>query len=186
VKSIEDREIIDLFIAREEEAVDEIRKKYGGLCYSLAFNILHSAEDSEECVNDAYIKLWNNIPPAPDNLKAFICRVTKNSALTRLKYNSAGKRDDNLKISLSEIEDALSDKTAESRRESAEIGELISEFLRSQKQEVRNVFIRRYWFMDSVKEIAGKYSFSESKVKSMLFHTRNRLRKYLKKEGIDI
>lgn len=188
---IEDNDIIKLFIARDESAVAEVREKYGGLCYSIAYNVLHNEEDAEECVSDLYIALWNAVPPAvPINLKAYVCKVVRNISLLRLRYNEAGKRNSKLSVSLSEIENALegSDDTA-SDLEAAEeekAGKLISEFLRQQKSEQREVFIRRYWFMDSVKQIAADYSFSESKVKSMLARTRSKLKRYLKKGGIDI
>lgn len=183
---MEDLEIIDLFLARDEDAVTKVREKYGRLCYSVAFNILNNAEDAEECVNDVYKNLWDSIPPAPRDLKAFICRVAKNLSITRLKYNSAQKRISYYKVSLSELEETLTNDNMEDKAEGREIGEAISKFLRSQAPDQRNVFIRRYWFMDSVKDIAARYSFSVGKVKSMLFHTRNRLKKFLKEEGIEL
>lgn len=183
-----------MFTDRNESAVDEVREKYGGLCYSIAFNILCNAEDAEECINDLYINLWSAIPPAnPSNLKAYVCKITRNLSLLRLRYNEAGKRDVRLTVSISELEDNLlysgSDPVEESAKDEAEdsrAGRLISDFLRQQKPRQREVFIRRYWFMDSVKKIAEDYSFSESKVKSMLSRTRSKLKKYLKKEGFDI
>lgn len=188
---IEDNDIIGLFLARDESAVVEVKEKYGGLCYSIAYNVLRNQEDAEECVSDLYIKLWNAIPPAePNNLKAYICKVVRNISLLRLKYNEAGRRTGKLSVPLSEIEgafegseDAASDLT---EADEGKAGKLISEFLRRQKSEQREVFIRRYWFMDSVKQIAADYSFSESKVKSMLARTRSKLKRYLKKGGIDI
>lgn len=148
--------------------------------------MLHSPEDAEECVSDVYIVLWNKIPPAPDNLKAFICRVTKNICLKKLEYNSAEKRSGKKTVSLSELEEAFGEEDYTEAAENKELGEAISRFLRSQSPEVRNVFMRRYWLTESVKDIADKFFFSESKVKSMLFHTRNKLKKFLKKEGIDL
>lgn len=183
---MEDTEIIKLFLARDEEAITEIRKKYGRLCYNVAFNILHNAEDAEECVGDVYIELWSIIPPEPRDLKAFVCRVAKNLSITRLKYNLAQKRSSDHKISLSGTEEIFADGSMEENAESKEIGEAISRFLRSQSPVQRNVFIRRYWFMDTVKDIAARYSFSAEKVKSMLFHTRRKLKKFLKEEGIEI
>lgn len=183
---MEDLEIIELFISRDERAIAEIKNKYGSICKSVALSMLRSPEDAEECVNDVYIILWNNIPPAPVNLKAYICRVTKNICLKKIEYNSAEKRNGKSKVSLSELGEDLRDEKFAVNEDNIELGEIISRFLRSQKPEVRNVFLRRYWLMEPVKEIAKRFSFSESKVKSMLFHTRGRLEKYLKKEGIDI
>lgn len=152
----------------------------------MAISMLHNPEDAEECVSDVYIILWNKIPPAPDNLKAFICRITKNMCLKKLEYNSAEKRSGKSTVSLSELEEFLGDERRSENESNAELGDIISRFLRSQSPEVRNVFMRRYWLMEPVKDIAEKYSFSVGKVKSMLFHTRNKLKKFLKKEGIDL
>lgn len=181
---MEDTEIIALFTDRDERAVAEVKAKYGGLCRSVAMSMLRSPEDAEECVSDVHLILWNKIPPAPENLKAYICRLTKNMCLKRIEYNSAAKRSGN-PLSLSESEELQGEDFAV-RQSNMELGEIISRFLRLQKPEVRNVFLRRYWLMESVEEIAVKFSFSSSKVKSMLFRTRNKLEKYLKKEGIDI
>ena len=188
---IEDNDIIELFIARDESAVVEVREKYGGLCYSIAYNVLHNEEDAEECVSDLYISLWNAIPPTvPINLKAYVCKVVRNISLLRLRYNEAGKRNSKLSMPLTEIEGTIEGSEdadpALTTVEEGKAGKLISEFLRQQKSEQREVFIRRYWFMDSIKQIAMDYSFSESKVKSMLFRTRSKLKKYLKRGGIDI
>ena len=184
--SIEDIEIIELFVARDERALAEIREKYGGLCRSVALSMLHNHEDAEECVSDVYMVLWNKIPPAPDNLKAFMCRITKNMCLKRLEYNSAEKRGGRLALSLSDLEETLGEEDIAASEDGAALGKAISRFLRSQSADVRNVFMRRYWLMESVKDIAVKFSFSESKVKSMLFHTRNKLKKFLKKEGFEL
>lgn len=148
--------------------------------------MLRSPDDAEECINDVYITLWNNIPPAPKNLKAYICRVTKNLCLKRIEYNTAKKRNEKFIIPISEFEESLTYDNCDFDTEGIELGAIISEFLRSQKPEVRNVFLRRYWLMEPVKDIAKRFSFSESKVKSMLFHTRNKLKKYLNKEGIEV
>ncbi|MCH5205952.1 MAG: sigma-70 family RNA polymerase sigma factor [Oscillospiraceae bacterium] len=184
---MEDSEIIGLYFERDERAISETGVKYGRLCFGVAKNILGSSEDAEECVNDTYLNVWNSIPPTkPNDLKAFICKVTRNLSLTRLKYNKAAKRSPEVLLSLSELEEVLPDESAADGVEAEELGKLISAFLREQKPDSRNVFLRRYWFFDSVSEIAARFSFSESKVKSMLFHTRGKLRKYLKNEGIDI
>ena len=183
---MEDTDIIALFTARDEKAVAEVRTKYGGLCRSVALSMLRNKEDAEECVSDVYMILWNKIPPAPNSLKAYICRVTKNMCLKKIEYNSAEKRRGSSKLSLSEVGEDLQGEDFADRQSDMELGEIISSFLRLQKPEVRNVFLRRYWLMESVEEIANRFSFSRSKVKSMLFHTRNKLEKYLKKEGIEL
>ena len=186
---MEDFEIIQLFSARDEGAVAEVKEKYGGICRSLANGILRNQEDAEECVSDVYMTLWNSIPPAPDNLKAYICRITRNICLKRIEYNSAQKRSDKSKVHFSELAESgekLKGEDFAACQSNMELGEIISSFLRLQKPEVRNVFLRRYWLMESVEEIAERFSFSSSKVKSMLFRTRCKLEKYLKKEGIDV
>lgn len=184
---MEDIKIIELFYSRSEEAITETASKYGKLCLNIAGNILGNSEDSEECVNDTYLSLWNIIPPQrPSNLMAFICKITRNLSLKKLEHNLAKKRDTRITISLSELEEVLPDEAICDKLDDEEIGRIISEFLKKEKANSRNVFIRKYWYFDSVSSIAKRYKFSESKVKSMLFHTRNRLKKHLIKEGVHI
>lgn len=183
---MDDLDIVRLYFSRDEDAVNETEKKYGRLCFKMAYNILQSSEDAAECVNDTYFKLWNIIPPTyPDNFKAFICKITRNLALKRLEWQNAKKRSA-VMVSLAELDEVLPDRRIKPETSDEEIGKLISTFLRQEKEEARNVFIRKYWFFDSISDIADRYSFSESKVKSMLFHTRNRLKRFLKKEGVEL
>lgn len=184
---MDDLTIIELYFERDEKAIKETDKKYGRLCFTVAINILGNDEDSEECVNDTYLSVWNKIPPTrPKNFMAFICKITRNLSLKRLDYNKAMKRTPESFVSFNELEDVLPDNNIMPDIENAEIGKLISEFLNHEKPEARAVFIRKYWFFDSISDIAARYSFSESKVKNMLYHSRNKLREYLKKEGIEI
>ncbi len=184
---IEDQRIIELYSERDEAALRETEQKYGRLCYSIAYNILGNAEDAEECVNDTLLSVWNKIPQTkPENLKAFVCRIAGNTALKRLEYNTAEKRSTNAAVSLTELEEIVPDNKFPPDKAPEDVSKLISGFLRRQKPEIRKVFIRRYWYFDSVSDIAARFSYSESKVKSMLFHTRNKLKKFLMKEGIDI
>ncbi len=184
---MEDIKIIELFFSRSEEAITETASKYGKLCLSIAGNILRNSEDSEECVNDTYLTLWNCIPPKrPSNLMAFISKITRNLSLKKLEYNLAKKRDSSITHSLTELEEILPDREFSYKFDDEEIGKLLSDFLRKEKADARNIFIRKYWYFDSVSDIAKQYKFSESKVKSVLFHTRNRLKKYLIKEGVHI
>ncbi len=181
---MDDRQIIALFFERSEEAIRETEAKYGKLCFRIAKNILGGDADAEECVNDAYLCLWNQIPPQrPDDLAAFLCKTVRNISLKRLRFNSAMKRNAQAEVPLTELEGILPDHLAQSEMDNRQLGQLISEFLWREPAHSRNVFIRKYFFLDSIHEIAAKYSFSESKVKSMLFHTRSRLRNYLSKEG---
>ena len=182
---MEDTQIIALYFARDERAIRETDEKYGKICLRIANNILDNEEDSKECLNDTYLSVWNQIPPThPQNFMAFISKIARNLALKKLEYLYAKKRTPNVVVPLSELEMILADRHAPSAMESEEIGRLLSDFLRKEKEDSRNVFIRRYWYFDSVGDIAKCYGFSESKVKSMLHHTRNRLRKYLEREGV--
>ncbi len=182
---IDDMQIVDLFFARNEMAITETERKYGHLCYSIANNVLNNAQDAEECINDTYLALWNAIPPErPQNFRAFLCRIARNLSLKRLEYVSAGKRSSHCVVSLSELEETLPDSSYTDDIAEEALGELINAFLRSEKEAARRVFIRRYYFHDSIEDIAERYAFSESKVKSMLHHTRHRLKKYLTEKGV--
>lgn len=184
---MDDLRIIELYFERNEQAIKETDQKYGRLCHKIAYNILESDEDSEECVNDTYLSVWQAIPPArPKSLMAFVCAITRNLSLKRLESATAQKRSRSALVSLSELEDILPDERGNESIDDGEIGRLISKFLRRQKSDARNIFIRRYYFFDSISDIAARYSFSESKVKNTLYHTRNKLREFLIKEGVQI
>ena len=184
---MDDQQIIDLYFDRNEQAITETDVKYGKLCHSIAYNILSNREDTEECVNDTYIGVWNAIPPTrPDNFMAFVCRIARNLSLKRLEFLKREKRSADVILSLDELSAVLPDERYAPDVSDEDVGRLISQFLRTQKEDVRNVFIRKYYFFDSVKEIAERYSFTESKVKNMLFYTRNKLKDYLIKEGVEI
>lgn len=184
---MDDKQIVDLFFNRDEWAIKETDKKYGKLCLRIADNILSNREDAEECVNDAYLAAWKKIPPeCPGNLSAFISKIVRNLSLKRLEFLNAKKRSAESVISLSEIDEAIPDDSFMMSIEDDEIAKLISVFLRKEKELDRNVFLRKYWFFDTVSDIAGMYSLSETSVKAKLFRTRNRLRDYLKKEGYKV
>ena len=184
---MDDLQIIELYFARDEHAIKDTDRKYGKLCFRVAKNLLFNNEDSEECVNDTYLTVWNKIPPTrPNNFTAFVCKITRNLSLKRLEMSNAMKRSADAIISLSEIEATLPDRSIAPDIEEEELGKLISAFLWSEKELDRNVFLRKYWFFDSISDIAERYSMGESAVKSMLFRTRNRLREFLKKEGFDV
>lgn len=166
---MDDLRIIELYFNRDEQAIKETDTKYGKLCHSIAYNILNNHEDSEECVNDTYVSVWNTIPPTrPHNFMSFICKIARNLSLKRLEFMKRKKRSAEIILSLDELASVLPDE------------------LRSQEEYVRNVFIRKYFYFDSIREIAKRYSFTESKVKNMLFYTRNKLKDYLIKEGVEI
>ncbi len=182
---MEDIKIVELYFARDERALDETERKYGSLCFHVARNILCEEEDVEECVNDTYLAVWNSVPPNhPESLIAYMCKIVRNQALKKLEHINAKKRKADMILSLEEIEETLPDERILPDVNDERIGELINGFLRKEKEVNRNVFLRRYWFFDSIRDISERYSLNENTVKSILFRTRNRLRDYLRKEGI--
>lgn len=184
---MDDLNIIELYFARDEQAIKETDIKYGKLCHSIAYNILNNNEDSEECVNDTYIGVWNAIPPTrPNNFMAFLCKITRNISLKRIEAMARQKRYQATIVSLDELTEILPDESIGENISNDNLTELISDFLRKEKADVRNVFIRKYYFFDSVGDISKRYSFTEDKVKSMLYHTRKKLKDYLIKEGVEI
>lgn len=185
---MEDEKIIDLFWNRDESAIAETSSKYGRLCFYIANKILSSREDCEEVVNDTYMSLWNCIPTNhPNRLSVFIGKITRNLALKKYEYNSAAKRNSEASCSIDELEDIVSGGNyVENEFENKRIELAIDQFLLTQDPYKRYVFIRRYWYFDSIDEISGRTGFSESKIKSMLFHLRKGLKEYLEKEGINI
>ena len=184
---MDDIRIIELFFARNEQAIKETDIKYGRLCFSVANKILENTEDSEECVNDTYLTAWNKIPPTrPNYLAAFLCKITRLLSLKKLELMNALKRTSVMTVSFEELESVLPDgKIALSTKEE-DLGQLISDFLRQENDVARNVFLRKYLFFDTVAQIAERYGLNENTVKSMLFRTRNRLREYLRKEGVEV
>lgn len=185
---MEDSQIIDLYWHRKESAISATTEKYGRYLMKIAMNILRRREDSEECVNDTYLDVWNQIPPTrPNNLLPYVGRITRNKAINKLQYLTADKRNCELDVVLSELEDcfAFSD-TPEYVFDNNEISKVISEFLRTCKKEHRHIFIRRYWFSDNILDISNELEISQSKVKSILFRVRKNLRKYLESVGYDI
>ena len=184
---MDDQKIIELFFKRCEEAIAATSEKYGKMCRSISDRILKNNEAVEECVNDTYLSTWNTIPPTrPNNFRAFLCKIVRNLSMKKLEFNLALKRSQNVTVSFSELEEILPDNRTAPEWEYESLGKIITDFLQAEKEDVRNVFIRKYYFFDSISDIAGRYSFSESKVKNMLYHSRNRLREYLKKAGVEV
>ena len=184
---MDDFEIIELYFKRNEQAIKETDIKYGKLCQSIAYNILNNKEDSEECVSDTYVGVWNAIPPTrPSRFMAFICKITRNLSLKRLEHITREKRSPDILLSLEELSAVLPDERYYPEIKTEELGSLVSEFLKKQKNEAKNVFIRKYFFFDSTKSIAKRYDFTESKVKNILFRTRNRLKDFLIEKGVEI
>ena len=183
-----DEEIIALYIARDENAIKATEAHYGRYCYAIAYAILCDRSDAEEIVNDTYRKAWDSIPPEmPNPLKGFLGHVTRQLSLNRLDYHTAKKRMSELPLLLDELSECLSDgDEGKETEESVALNELISRFLWSQDEEARHVFIRRYWYLDSISDLAKRFSVSESKVKSLLFRTRKKLKVFLWAEGYAI
>lgn len=182
---MEDRQIIELFWNRSEEAVTAAAEKYGNYCHRIAYNILASREDSEECVNDTYLRAWNAIPPhRPENLSAFLGRITRNLAFDRYAMATADKRGGGeLPFVLDELQTCLPQPGME---EKLALTDALNRFLGSLKPEQRKIFLLRYWQVESVTEIAKKLHMTESKVKMTLLRTRNQLRSILEKEEIGL
>lgn len=182
-----DRQIITLYWQRCEQAIIASEEAYGGYCRAIAQSILHSAEDSEECVSDTWLNAWNAIPPQyPQRLRVFLGRITRNLALNRWKADHAEKRGGGqAALVLSELEECVpaADSVAQAV-EDAELARVLQRFLWEQPEQKRNIFLRRYWYLHSVKQIAGHYHMSESKVTSLLHRMRQQLKATLEKEGI--
>lgn len=179
---MEDSKIVDLYWQRSEQAISETKIKYENLLYSVAKNILSMHEDVEECLSDTYLGAWNAMPKArPKYLSAFLCRIAKNQALKKYEYMTAEKRNRHVEVPLSEMERVLvgTDKEFEEKV----LAKAISTFLRQESYEKRNIFLRRYFFYDSIEDIAKRFQMKPNTVKSTLRRTRNRLKIYLEKEG---
>ncbi|MCD8119629.1 MAG: sigma-70 family RNA polymerase sigma factor [Lachnospiraceae bacterium] len=183
---MEDERIVDLYWAREESAITETQQKYGKYCLKIAWNVLANREDSEECVNDTWMKAWNAMPTArPGRLSAFLGKITRNLALDRFEKNSAKKRGEGqVTLVLEELQDCLPDATSVDQSvHHLVLREVLNEFLRGQTEKNRSIFLRRYWYLSPVKEIAEDFHMSESAVKMNLLRSREKLRKCLEKEG---
>lgn len=182
---MEDTCIIDLYFERSEQAIAETDTKYGGYCYSIAYNILSSREDSEEAVSDTYLAAWNTIPPRrPRFLSAFLGKVTRHISIDRWRRLGAHKRGGGeIILALEELEECAGQQDIQRELEQKELVRAIDHFLMSLPETERNVFLCRYWYLDSVQVISEVSGFSQSKVTSMLHRTREKLRKELSKEG---
>lgn len=184
---MEDRAIIDLYWAREEQALEETDRKYGVYCRSIARNILRNPSDTEECVNDTYWKAWNAMPPQrPSALSVFLGTITRNLALNRCDAKRSQKRGGGqLILALEELDGCVpAHGSVEQAVEAAELGRILDGFLRDLPERDRCMFVRRYWYLDSLRDIARRYGTTEGGVKSNLYRTRQKLRALLEKEGL--
>lgn len=182
---LEDSKIIVLFFERSEQAIMELSTKYGAVCNKVANNILNNALDAEECVNDAYLGAWNTIPPQrPNPLLTYICRIVRNLSVMKYHANTAIKRNSFYDVALDELEDCLgSSTTIEAELTAKELSSILDSFLDMLDQENRVMFVRRYWYSDSISEIAKRFHISNNNVSVRLSRTREKLKNYLKKEG---
>ena len=185
---MEDERIIELYWNRDQRAIRETDGKYGKLLGGIAWNLLRSREDSEECVNDTYLRAWNAIPPQrPGALRAWLARITRNLSLDRWKTRQAEKRGGGAETLLGALEDCLPAPGGPDRALLARaLAEALEGFLRGLSREGRAMFLRRYWYGQGVAEIAGDLGCGEGKVKSSLFRSRKALREFLEKEGIAV
>ena len=177
---MDDRSIVELFLSRSEEALLQTTEKYGRYCHRIAYNILGNDEDSEECVNDALMRVWGSIPPnEPNSLSSFIGKITRNLALDKLRHKNSEKRGGG-ETCISGYDEL------ERRSDSKEIVAALNKFLEELNYVERGVFMRRYWMLDPISDIAERYDISVSKTTTMLFRLRAKLKKHLMKEGIPL
>ena len=184
---MEDSKIIDLYWERSEDAIGRTAEKYGKYCRTIAYNILNSTEDSEECVNDTYLRAWNSMPPQrPNKLAVYLGKITRNLSLDKYRAHNAEKRGaGQAPTALEELSDCIPDKrNTEQIIDDIVLVETLNRFLASLNRETRIVFMRRYWYFSTVKEIASDYGMTESKIKMMMYRTRQDLKALLEKEGV--
>ena len=180
-----DSQIIALFWERNEDAIRETDAVYGRKLFAVSDKILRSREDAEESVSDTYMKAWETIPPQrPSFFYAYLAKICRNFSLRRLQWNSAAKRNAEVVSLTQELEACIPDRSHERKLEGEEIGMVLNRFLGSLSLESRLIFMRRYWYTDSIAEIAARYRISQSKVKTQLHRTRKKLQVFLEKEGI--
>ncbi len=182
-----DTDIIDLYFKRDESAIIATKDKYHHKLSGLAFKITRNKEDCEECINDTYLKAWNTIPPhKPKFFFAYISKICRFICFGKLDYNNAKKRQGETIALTDELLECIPSYLSDISIESQFLKEILENFLDDLSKENRLLFMRRYWFFESISEIAIRYNISESKVKTSLFRTRNKLKIQLEKEGINL
>lgn len=181
-----DEQIVELYWRREERAVEETDRKYGPYCHTVAYNILHNHEDSEECVSDTWLRSWNAMPPhRPAKLQLFLAKITRNLAFDRFKRNTAHKRGaGEMTLVLDELEECIPGPTdVEAELEAKELAQTVNRFARQLPERERNLFVRRYFFTEPVSRIAEKYGLTENNTSVILSRVRQKLKAHLEKEG---
>lgn len=186
---MDDQTIINLFWAREEQAITETEKKYGPYCRSIARNILRNVSDQEECLNDTWLHTWNSLPPQrPSVFPVYLGTITRNLSLNRIRHASAQKRGANrLELAYEELQESVpAGSTVEEQVATRELGRKLDRFLRNLPQKDCCIFLRRYWYMDTNSQIAQRYHMTEGGIKANLYRTRKKLKAYLEQEGYDL
>lgn len=186
---MEDTKIVQLYWNRDQNAITETATKYGNYCTSIAKKILGNKEDAEECVNDTYMNAWNSMPPhRPNMLSTFLGKITRNLSFNRYKHNNAGKRGGSeISAVLDELSECVSGKdNVEQEIEYKELVKAIDSFLDTLSPEKRSIFICRYWYTDSISEIAKQFNMRENTVSMALNHIRTMLQKYLTERGYEL
>lgn len=186
---MDDSMIVELYTKRDESAIGETQKKYGAFLHRIAYSILFDNEDSDECVNDTYMKTWESIPPnRPTAFAAYIAKIVRNLSISMFRSKQADKREGSqYKLSLDELNECASGgDTPEGSADLGVVTKCINDYLETVSPEMRQMFVCRYFFMDSIKDICMTFGAGESKVKSALMRVREGLREYLAKEGIDV
>lgn len=184
---MEDSGIIALYFQRDPMALMETQEKYGAYCHAISFGILHSPEDAQECVNDTLLRTWEAIPPTkPKVLRAYLGRITRNLSLQKWRSTHTQKRGGGeVALALEELSEFISSKTDPAQTvEAKELQAAVGRFLKTLKPQDREIFLARYWYFTPVKDIAVKFGYSQSKVKTSLFRAREKLRTFLEQEGL--
>ena len=184
---MEDAKIIELYFARNEDAICQTDAAYGRRLHHLAQNIVRNDQDAEESVSDTYLRAWETIPPQrPAHFFAYLAKICRNLALNRLDWKNAAKRKAEVVSLTEEMERCIPDSQRDRELEARELGAALDRFLRTLPRENRLIFLRRYWYVDTISEIARRYGLSESAVQMRLSRTRAKLSAYLAKEGIPV
>ncbi len=185
---MEDEKIIELYWNRDSEALRQINQKYGAFCYNIAHNILEKEEDAKECVNDTWFKIWMTIPPErPKFLQVFLGKITRRLSLERYQRSRAARRGGNAADAIyKELEECTLGGSSDRQVDAAVIADAVSRFLAELPHDDRIIFVRRYWFADSARQIASRYDMSESWIRFVLRQSREKLKVFLEKEGITI
>ncbi|MBO4701023.1 MAG: sigma-70 family RNA polymerase sigma factor [Lachnospiraceae bacterium] len=182
---MEDKQIIELYFNRSEQAIEETSSKYGKLTRSVSYRIVRNEEDTDECVSDTYMALWNTIPPEnPDPFVAYICRLARNISIKKLRYNTADKRNSFYDVSIGELEEVLTaNSDVQKEIEAEELQASINSFLKTLKKTDRVIFVKRFWFNMTLEEISEETGYSKNYINVHLHRTKERLKAHLTKEG---